>query len=112
MSEPDRDDLFFEDLAAQEPEGDGDAPARLKSLIYSKLMALEAAEGPLASVSETKSEGRRLCVFEEIMEVAPVGEAVKRWNYCRVCHARVLAEQMESAPIYWPGCPYASFQRR
>jgi hypothetical protein len=33
-------------------------------------------------------------------------------NPCRVCHARLLAEQFESPPIYWPHCPYVSFRRR
>jgi hypothetical protein len=29
-----------------------------------------------------------------------------------VCHARVLAERLEHAPIYWPHCPYVRFQNR
>jgi hypothetical protein len=89
----------------------GDAPARLKSRVFSRLNLEQAKEGPLASVSESKAAGRALCVFEEIMEVAPTGDAIKRMNYCRVCHARVLAEKMEQAPIWWPGCPYAEFQK-
>jgi hypothetical protein len=30
-------------------------------------------------------------------------------NPCRVCHARVLGERLERAPIFWPGCPYSEF---
>ena len=96
--------------AAGAPET-GDAPARLKSRIFSRLNLEQAKQGPLASVSESKAQGRALCVFEEIMEYAPTGEAIKRMNYCRVCHARVLAETMEKAPIWWAGCPYADFQK-
>ena len=91
-------------------DGDG-APARLKSNIFSRLNQEQAKEGPLASVSASKAAGRALCVFEEIMEMAPTGEAIKRMNYCRVCHARVLAENMDKAPVWWAGCPYAEFQK-
>lgn len=109
--DPGREDSWLEFAGnADEPAG-GDAPARLKSRIFSRLNLEQQKEGPLASVSESKAEGYRLCVFEEIMEAAPTGDAIKRMNYCRVCHARVLAEQMEQAPIWWPGCPYADFQK-
>ncbi len=97
---------IWEEFAAS-----GDAPARLKSRLFSRLNLEQKKEGPLASVSESKAAGRALCVFEEIMEIAPTGEAIKRMNYCRVCHARVLAENMDAAPIWWPGCPYADFQK-
>jgi hypothetical protein len=39
----------------------------------------------------------------------PVGTAIRSMNPCRICHARVLAERMEQAPIFWPGCPYSEF---
>lgn len=91
--------------------GSGDAPARLKSRVFSRVNLEQAKQGPLASVSESKAAGRALCVFENIMEIAPTGDAIKRMNYCRVCHARVLAENMDQAPIWWPGCPYAEFQK-
>jgi len=45
------------------------------------------------------------------VQVAPVGERAKSLNLCRVCHARVLAEHMENAPIYWNGCPYVEFKK-
>lgn len=105
-------DEFFERVASA---GGADAepapaPARLKSRVYSALMLAEAAGGPLASFTETKAAGGGLCCFEELVRIAPVGERVKSLNICRVCHARVLAERLERAPIYWPNCPYVKFQ--
>jgi len=101
------DDLFFEQIADEvELHDSTPAPARLKATVYSALMLLEAAVGPLMSVNEVAARGNKLCVFEQLVQIAPVGETVKSLNYCRVCHARVLAEHFENPPIYWPGCPY------
>jgi hypothetical protein len=95
------------------------APSRLKSRIYSALV--EQREGRLLSdirrpsgrsLSRVKAEGRKLCVFEELVQIAPIGESAKRPNLCRICHARILAETIENAPVYWPGCPYVQFQNR
>ena len=88
------------------------ASSRLKSRIYSRLVQEQAAGGPLLSLTETKASGRALCVFEELVQIAPVGEALKCKNYCRVCHARVAGERIEGAPIYWPHCPYVLLQNR
>lgn len=88
------------------------APARLRSRIYSALVSAQAREGALLSLSRCKERGGELCVFEALVEILPVGSSAKSLNYCRICHARVLAEKMESAPIYWPGCPYSGFQNR
>jgi len=88
------------------------ASSRLKSRIYSTLVAQQSQDGPLLSLSAIRESGRRLCVFEELVQIAPVGESAKRMNICRVCHARVLAEHVEGAPLFWPGCPYAQFQNR
>jgi len=88
------------------------APSRLKSRIYSALMKQQRNDGPLLSLSEVKARGSRLCAFEELVQIAPIGEFAKQPNLCRVCHARVLAENIENAPIYWPGCPYVQFQKR
>ena len=88
------------------------ASSRLKSIIYSKLVMAQAESGPLRSLTTTKAEGRKLCVFEELVQITPVPEPVKTKNPCRVCHARLLAEKLERAPIYWPHCPYADFQKR
>lgn len=87
------------------------APARLKSRLYSALVAEQAAAGPLRSLPATQAAGRQLCVFEHVLRVVP-NEHVASMNPCRVCHARVLAERFESPPIYWPHCPYVDFQER
>lgn len=113
---PDRSDNeeLFERLAkaAEEaPQQHKRAPKRLKSRIYSVLMQRAAAEGELRSLRETKAAGRRLCLFEELMRVAPVGRKLKSANICRLCHARVLAEALENPPIYWRNCPYADFKK-
>ncbi len=86
------------------------APARLKAKVYSALMLRLAESGPLMSLSETNARGHKLCVFEELVRIAPVGEGAKSLNICRVCHARVLAEQIENAPIYWNGCSYVDLK--
>jgi hypothetical protein len=103
---------FFERLAdsAPLPSEPVTAPSKLKARIYSRLMLRQAAAGPLASFGRTKAAGHQLCFFEELVRIAPVGEQVKSLNICRVCHARVLAEHLEKAPIYWPNCPYVKFQ--
>ena len=115
MSRPDFDENFFEKVSNQKgvPElSQISAPSRLKSKIYSALVRLQSQSGPLLNLSETRAKGRSLCVFEKLVEISPVGENVKALNLCRVCHARVLAETVENAPIYWRHCPYAGFQNR
>ncbi len=108
-------DRFFSKLAEETDLFESDsqqAPARLKSRIYSTLVARLAATGPLLSLTETKKAGRSLCVFEAALDGVSVGERVGSMNACRGCHARYLAERLESAPIFWPHCPYAEFHRR
>jgi hypothetical protein len=87
------------------------ASARLKARIYSSLVKRQQESGPLVSLTETKAAGERLCVFENLWTIAPIGEQMKSRNLCSVCHARLLAERMEKAPIYWSGCPYADFHK-
>jgi hypothetical protein len=106
------DDEFLERVAHQSPpEESGRAPSRLKSRIYSALVREQAESGSLLGFEQTKAAGHGLCVFEEFVRIAPVGDAAKCANICRVCHARVLAEQFENPPIYWPNCPYVSFKK-
>jgi len=88
------------------------APSRLKSRIYSNLIRKMEEEGPLEGLDKTKAAGRDLCVFEELVRITPVGETAQGWHYCKVCHARVLGERVEGAPIYWGHCPYVIFQNR
>ncbi len=115
MNNGNREEQFFEHLAdAVKPEeviGTA-ASSRLKSRIYSALIQRQAASGPLAGLSETKASGHGLCIFEDLVRIAPIGEKLNSSNPCRVCHARVLAELFENPPIYWPNCPYVHFKAR
>jgi hypothetical protein len=104
------DDLWFERLA----EASGDviherAPARLKSKIYSALVARMSESGSLRDLTDIKKAGGHLCVFERVLTLLPVGTDVPSMNPCRICHARLLGERMDHAPIFWPGCPYSDF---
>lgn len=102
------DDQFLK--LATSSEGSGKAPSRLKSRIFSALTRRQEESGPLLSLTETSRTGRHLCVFERLVQIAPVGENLHSFNLCRICHARALAERIEAAPIWWPGCPYVMFQ--
>ena len=107
------DELLFEQLAEQDDSlSQHRAPSRLKSRAYTALIRAQQASGPLLDVSSTKSTGSRLCVFEELVQITPIGQPVKSKFYCHVCHARRLAEGIENAPIWWPHCPYVQFQNR
>jgi hypothetical protein len=104
------DDLWFEQLAeATGADTQERAPARLKSRLYSALVARMAESGPLRDLAETKAAGARLCVFESALTVLPLATDIRSMNPCRVCHARVLGERVVHAPIFWPGCPYSEF---
>jgi hypothetical protein len=108
------DDRWLEQLAGEVPfntAGIAPAPARLKARIYSALVKQLSETGPLLSLVATKTAGSGLCVFEEAIALLPVGERIGSMNPCRVCHARVLAERLDHAPIFWPHCPYAGFHR-
>ncbi len=103
------DDRTFEPMP--EPEEERRAPARLKSRIYTAIIRAQQEDGALATLSASKQSGRDLCVFEQLGEIAPVGAQAKSTFYCNVCHARILAEHMDNAPIWWPNCPYSNFQK-
>lgn len=105
------DDEFFEQMALKSEPAENIAPPRLKAKIYSALTHKQAENGFLLSLSETRIAGHTLCVFEELVRIAPVGEAAKCANICHVCHARILAEHLDHPPIYWPGCPYVQFKK-
>ena len=87
------------------------ASSRLKARVYSALVQRQAESGPLMSLTEVKVGGRELCVFENLVQIAPSGEMVESFNFCRVCHARFLAEHLEHPPIYWSGCPYVALKK-
>lgn len=84
------------------------ASSRLKSRIFSELIRREQAEGPLRVLSESRDAGEHLCVFEHAVAMLP-SEDLQSRNPCAVCHARVLGERVENAPIYWPGCAYSQY---
>ena len=88
------------------------APSRLKSRAYSALIRAQQETGPLQTLTQSQAAGHGLCVFEKLVQTAPIGERVKAPFYCWTCHARILAEYMENAPIFWPNCPYVAFQKR
>ena len=101
----------FEQLMRQSAEvaaAPEEASSRLKSKLLSRLIELEQAEGPLRMLSANRAQGDELCVFEHLVAALP-SESLQSRNPCAVCHARVLGERVEKAPIFWPGCPYAQF---
>jgi hypothetical protein len=98
--------MFFE----EEPAMSEAAPSVLKSRVYSALIHAQQQSGPLKSLQETQEAGKGLCVFERLVQIAPIGEAAKSPFFCSVCHARILAEHVEDAPIYWRHCPYVAFK--
>lgn len=108
------DDRWIEQLAARsdvDEDRPGRAPARLKARLYSALVNRLAETGPLLSLRATKACGSGLCIFEEAVAILR-SERLGSINPCHVCHARVLGERVEHAPIFWPNCPYAGFHKR
>ncbi|SRR6266496_6529186 len=106
----DQDERFMQSIADVDLTASEPAPTRLKARVYSALLQRQVETGPLASLTESSRWGHELCVFEQLVRISPVGETAKALNICRVCHARMLAEHMENAPIYWNGCPYVEFK--
>ena len=94
--------------AETEAEVPGRMSSRLKSRILSKLIQLEQEQGPLRVLSESRAAGEKLCIFETAVATIPSNNLQSR-NPCAVCHARILGERVEQAPIFWPGCPYSTF---
>lgn len=95
--------------AAQEKaEAPARVSSRLQSRVFSKLIEAEQEQGPLRILSASRAAGHELCVFESTVALLPSDDLQAR-NPCAVCHARILGERVERAPIYWPGCAYARF---
>ena len=102
------DDAWFQQLADMTRTTNEDrCPAHLKSKVYSSLVNSMAQSGPLLDLSDIKDAGGHLCVFEHAITMLPLGPGIGSMNPCRICHARVLGERLEHAPIFWPGCPYS-----
>lgn len=87
------------------------APSSLKARLYSRLIRKQQETGPLASLEQSVTAGREVCVFEKLVQIAPLSDTAKSPFFCEVCHARVLAEHFDQAPIYWSGCPYVRFKK-
>jgi hypothetical protein len=96
-------------LSEAEPQAER-APSSLTARLYSALVRKQQESGPLASLEATVSSGHAICVFEKLVHIAPVGEKAQSPFFCEVCHARVLAEHFDQAPIFWAGCPYVKFK--
>jgi hypothetical protein len=109
MPYPD-DELFFAGLFSRSESAEKKPPASLKARLYSALIRAQQASGPLASL-DTTAASHDLCVFETLVQIAPVGERAKSPFFCHVCHARVLAEAFDNPPIFWPNCPYSNFKK-
>lgn len=106
-------DRLFELLARQPDEaGSVRAPSRLKAKLYTSLVQKQQESGRLRTLAETRANGRGLCVFEDLWSRVTSVEAAQSFNCCSVCHARVLAEHWEAAPIYWGHCPYVAFGKK
>jgi hypothetical protein len=108
MSSAELDREFAELLA---PRGDEEqAPPSLKARLYSALIHKQQETGPLASLEASVEAGHGICVFEKLVQIAPIGRQAKSPFFCQVCHARLLSEHFDNAPIFWPHCPYVKFK--
>ena len=87
------------------------APSSLKARLYTKLVRKQKESGRLASLDTSIATGQGLCVFEKLVQIAPVGEEMKSPFFCETCHARVLAEHFDHPPIFWWNCPYTKFKQ-
>jgi hypothetical protein len=107
------DDRLFELLARQPEEAEPErAPSRLKARLYTSLVQKQQESGRLRTLAETRANGYGLCVFEGLWARVTSAETGQSFNCCSVCHARVLAEHLEAAPIYWGHCPYVAFGKK
>jgi hypothetical protein len=113
MPEHDWNDQLFRAICdSDETPSEEHAPSRVKARAYSAIIREQQNTGPLQSLSETRASGHGLCVFESLVQIAPVGEKAKSTFFCWTCHSRLLAENLEDAPIFWTNCPYVTFQNR
>jgi hypothetical protein len=109
MANLDREDIFRSLLAEPEERTEA-APSSRKARLYSALIRKQQGSGPLASLNVSVAAGRGICVFEKLVQIAPVSEQAKSPFFCQACHARVLAERFDNPPIFWAHCPYVEFK--
>ena len=86
------------------------APSSLKARLYSTVIRQQQQTGPLASLDVSVADGHNVCVFEKLVQIAPVGDVAKSPFFCSACHARILAEHFDNPPIFWAHCPYVQFK--
>lgn len=104
-------DRQFSSLLSELSAADEAAPSSLRARLYSALIREQQASGPLASLEATVASGRDICVFEKLVQIAPISDSAKSPFFCRTCHARILAEHFDNPPIFWPHCPYVGFKK-
>jgi hypothetical protein len=104
-------DREFSLIFAEPQDTQEGAPSSLKARLYTALVREQQAAGPLASLDATVSTGHGVCVFEKLVQIAPIGDEAKTPFFCNVCHARLLAEHLENPPIFWSNCPYVAFKK-
>lgn len=109
MPSPDT-DKQWQALLADNEKNWPPAPSSLKARLYSAFIRTQQETGPLASLDVSVAGGHDVCVFERLVQIAPVGNVAKSPFFCRTCHARVLAEHFEDPPIFWAHCPYVQFK--
>ncbi len=103
-------DRQFSRILAESENAEERAPSPLKARLYTALIREQQATGPLASLDATVAAGRGVCVFEKLVQIAPVGKKSKAPFFCSICHARILGENMDDPPIFWSDCPYVAFK--
>ncbi len=104
------DDINFRDLFAGYRDQSERAPSSPKARLYTYFVGKQRESGALASLDRSVASGQGICVFETMVQIAPVGEKAKSPFFCQTCHARVLAERLEGPPIFWLNCPYVKFK--
>lgn len=109
MPSPDA-DKQWQILVAGDEESWSPAPSSLKARLYSAFIRKQQETGPLASLDVCAADGHGVCIFEKLVQIAPVSQAAKSPFFCTACHARVLAEHFENPPIFWAHCPYVQFK--
>jgi len=100
----------FRSLLSVPNENQQPAPSSLKARLYSAFVRMQQQSGPLASLDSSVLSGYGVCVFEKLVQIAPVGEPAQSPFFCEACHARMLAEHFDNPPIFWPHCPYVGFK--
>ena len=107
----DRSDFEVFSALLSEPIQSGErAPSSLKSRLYSSLIRKQQESGALASLEASVAAGHGICVFEKLVQISPISDKAKSPFFCEICHARLLAEHFDNAPIFWTGCPYVEFK--